>query len=52
VARHLFQCLLRWSQERRVQWHPIVPGKSQHNAFVENFNDRLCDKLLNGACSP
>jgi putative transposase len=44
--------MLRWSQERQVQWHSIVPGEPQHNAFVENFNDRLRDELLNGTCSP
>ena len=39
--------ILRWSQETRVQWHYIAPGKPQQNAFVESFNGRLRDKLLN-----
>jgi len=39
--------MLRWSQERQVEWHYIVPGKPQQNAFVESFNDRLRDELLN-----
>src|SRR5215211_6360232 len=38
--------MLRWSQERRVEWHYIAPGKPQQNAFVESFNGRLRDELL------
>src|SRR5215471_13883427 len=39
--------MLRWSQERRVEWHYIAPGKPQQNAFIESFNGRLRDELLN-----
>jgi hypothetical protein len=39
--------ILRWSQETRVEWHYIAPGKSQQNAFIESFNGRLRDELLN-----
>ena len=39
--------MLRWSQERQVEWHYIAPGKPQQNALTESFNGRLCDKLLN-----
>jgi len=39
--------VLRWSQERQVEWHYIAPGKPQQNAFVESFNGRLRDELLN-----
>ena len=39
--------VLRWSQERSVEWHYIAPGKPQQNAFVESFNGRLRDELLN-----
>jgi transposase InsO family protein len=39
--------MLRWSQERRVEWHYIAPGKPQQNAFVESFIGRLRDELLN-----
>ena len=39
--------ILRWSQERVVEWHYIAPGKPQQNAFVESFNGRLRDELLN-----
>jgi putative transposase len=39
--------ILRWSQETRVDWHYIAPGKPQQNAFIESFNGRLRDELLN-----
>lgn len=39
--------ILQWSQERRVEWHYIAPGKPQQNAFVESFNGRLRDECLN-----
>ena len=39
--------MLRWSQERRVEWHYIAPGKPQQNAFAESFIGRLRDECLN-----
>lgn len=39
--------ILRWSQERRVEWHYIEPGKPMQNDFVESFNGRLRDECLN-----
>ena len=39
--------ILRWSQERRVEWHYITPGKPMQNGFVESFNGRLRDECLN-----
>ena len=39
--------ILRWSQEQQVEWHYIAPGKPQQNAFIESFNGRLRDELLN-----
>jgi putative transposase len=39
--------ILRWSQERQVEWHYIAPGKPQQNAFIESFIGRLHDALLN-----
>jgi putative transposase len=39
--------ILRWSQETRIEWHYIAPGKPQQNAFIESFNGRLRDGLLN-----
>ena len=39
--------ILRWSQESGVDWHYIAPGKPTQNAFIESFNGRLRDELLN-----
>jgi putative transposase len=39
--------ILRWTDDRRVTWHYIAPGKPIQNAFVESFNGRLRDELLN-----
>jgi putative transposase len=39
--------ILTWSQERRVEWHYIAPGKPQQNAFAESFIGRLRDECLN-----
>jgi putative transposase len=39
--------MLRWAHEHRIEWHYIAPGKPQQNAFVESFNGRLRDELLN-----
>ena len=39
--------ILRWAQEGRIAWHYIAPGKPNQNAFVESFNGRLRDELLN-----
>src|SRR6516162_1164485 len=39
--------ILHWSQHSGVAWHYIAPGKPQQNAFIESFNGRLRDELLN-----
>jgi putative transposase len=39
--------ILQWSQDRKIAWHYIAPGKPQQNAFVESFNGRLRDECLN-----
>jgi putative transposase len=39
--------MLRWADEHRVAWHYIAPGKPTQNAFIESFNGRLRDELLN-----
>ena len=39
--------MLRWQDETGVAWHYIQPGKPQQNGFVESFNGRLRDELLN-----
>jgi putative transposase len=39
--------VLRWCQNTTVEWHYIAPGKPMQNGFVESFNGRLRDELLN-----
>jgi putative transposase len=39
--------ILAWADEIRVGWHYIAPGKPQQNGFIESFNGRLRDELLN-----
>ena len=39
--------ILAWADERRLSWHYIAPGKPIQNAFIESFNGRLRDELLN-----
>ncbi len=39
--------ILAWCAEHRVQWHYIAPGKPMQNGFVESFNGRMRDELLN-----
>ncbi len=39
--------VLRWAQDQRVEWHYIAPGKPMQNGYVESFNGRMRDELLN-----
>ncbi len=39
--------ILRWQEERAVEWHYIAPGKPQQNGFVKTLNGRLRDECLN-----
>jgi putative transposase len=39
--------ILKWQEERRVEWHYIAPGKPMRNGFAESFNGRLRDECLN-----
>jgi putative transposase len=39
--------ILAWAGQSRVAWHYIAPGKPMQNAFIESFNGRLRDELLN-----
>jgi putative transposase len=39
--------ILDWADQTRVEWHYIAPGKPMQNAFIESFNGRLRDELLN-----
>jgi len=39
--------ILQWTDRAKVDWHYIAPGKPIQNAFIESFNGRLRDELLN-----
>ena len=39
--------ILAWAEDHRVAWRYIAPGKPTQNGFVESFNGRLRDELLN-----
>ncbi|TCN17281.1 transposase InsO family protein [Sinorhizobium americanum] len=39
--------ILAWSKEHKVEWHYIAPGKPMQNGYVESFNGRMRDELLN-----
>ncbi len=39
--------ILRSCSEHRIEWHCIAPGKPMQSRFVEGFNYRMRDKLLN-----
>ena len=39
--------ILTWADQSRVAWHYLAPGKPMQNAFIESFNGRLRDELLN-----
>jgi putative transposase len=39
--------ILSWADRSGVEWHYIAPGKPMQNGFIESFNGRLRDELLN-----
>jgi putative transposase len=39
--------ILNWSEDHRVEWHYIAPGKPMQNGYIESFNGRMRDELLN-----
>lgn len=39
--------VLAWVAQTGIDWHYIDPGKPIQNAFMESFNGRLRDELLN-----
>lgn len=39
--------ILAWSKDHKVDWHYIAPGKPMQNGYIESFNDRMRDELLN-----
>ncbi len=39
--------ILKWQENRNVDWPYIAPGKPLQNGFVESFNGRMRDECLN-----
>lgn len=39
--------ILRWSQDRLIDWHYGAPGKPMQNGFIESFNGSFRDECLN-----
>jgi putative transposase len=39
--------ILTWCAEHRIEWHSIAPGKPMQNGYIESFNGRMRDELLN-----
>lgn len=44
-----FTCnaMLAWCRDNNIDWHFIAPGKPMQNGFIESFNGRMRDELLN-----
>ena len=39
--------ILKWQEDRKVDWHYIAPGKPMQNGYVESINGRMRDECLN-----
>jgi len=39
--------VLAWTADTGIEWHYIAPGKPMQNAYIESFNGRMRDELLN-----
>jgi putative transposase len=39
--------ILGWAKGHRVEWHYIAPGRPMQNGYIESFNGRMRDELLN-----
>ena len=36
-----------WAKDHRIDWHYIAPGRPTQNGYVESFNGKMRDELLN-----
>jgi transposase InsO family protein len=39
--------ILAWAKDHQVEWHYIAPGRPMQNGYIESFNGRMRDELLN-----
>eukprot|EP00873_Tetraselmis_striata_P031686 jgi/Tetstr1/451950/TSEL_038986.t1 len=44
--------ILGFADRHKIDWHYIAPGKPMQNAFIESFNGRLRDEMLNETLFP
>lgn len=44
--------ILGFADRLNIDWHYIAPGKPMQNGFIESFNGRLRDELLNETLFP
>lgn len=44
--------ILTFAGDRKIEWNYIALGKPMQNAFIESFNARLRDELLNEMLFP
>lgn len=47
-----WNAILTFADDQKIDWHHIVPGKPTRNAFIESFDGRLRDELLNETLLP
>ncbi len=39
--------IFAWAKDHKIDWHYIAPGKPMQNGYVESFNGKMRDELLN-----
>lgn len=39
--------IFAWARDQQIAWHYIAPGKPMQNGYVESFNGKMRDELLN-----
>ncbi len=39
--------IFAWAKDQGVAWHYIAPGKPMQNGYIESFNGKMRDELLN-----
>lgn len=44
--------VLRFSQEKQIEWHYIAPGKPTQNAFIEGLKASSATNFSTRRCSP
>ena len=41
------RAVLQWTQDNRIEWHYITPGKPTANGYTESMNGKIRDECLN-----